>query len=404
MVGHLYNRPVVTPTLISKQRSFLQGVVVSDRISTNFIEISGPISNSNTTLYNATLTGNLLLPDLPLVINNSGLQTNNVVANGSANIGGDLFTAGGAYITGGVTVQGPVNFNGAVTLGGQVSTLNTVSVLEDTSYSGNLSVEGPALFNNSVAINGPLDANSGITASDDSSFLSNVVITGSLTVNGTIVGQSFGGGLSTGNSSTIVISQNNIEWNPNTDNSNSGIFSSLSTTYDGGVYIAATDGSVHFRGGTSANVYTVNDQNNTTQFYVYNSNSSSSNVASQVGTYNQVIDDGYGKATFMETISYNFSTLSDRTVKTEIEDLNLGLDFVNRLHPKRYRYDKTGRTAYGVIAQEVLEAQPDFAGVTYDRRLDKYVMDYNSLLPVLINAVQDLQKQVDDLKRHHRHP
>ena len=62
---------------------------------------------------------------------------------------------------------------------------------------------------------------------------------------------------------------------------------------------------------------------------------------------------------------------SDRRLKENIEDSDLGLEFVNKLRPVKYNYIKDkhdGKTKYGIAAQEVQEVlkesnNEDFAGI-----------------------------------------
>jgi hypothetical protein len=96
---------------------------------------------------------------------------------------------------------------------------------------------------------------------------------------------------------------------------------------------------------------------------------------------------------------------SDKRLKENIEDTDLGLDFINKLRPVKYNYIKDkhdGKTKYGIIAQEVQEVlkesnNEDFAGI---KDSDEYLgADYVQFVAPLIKAVQELSAEVKLLKQ-----
>ena len=95
---------------------------------------------------------------------------------------------------------------------------------------------------------------------------------------------------------------------------------------------------------------------------------------------------------------------SDKRLKENIEDSDLGLEFVNKLRPVRYNYIKDkqdGKTKYGIIAQEVQEvlkesSNEDFSGI---KDSDEYLgADYNQFIAPLMKAVQELSAKVEELE------
>ncbi|WP_270568453.1 XkdX family protein [Bacillus sonorensis] len=106
---------------------------------------------------------------------------------------------------------------------------------------------------------------------------------------------------------------------------------------------------------------------------------------------------------------------SDRNYKKDILDEPLGLNFVNLLKPRSYRFkDGTNdRTHHGLIAQEVEEvvnslgiATDDFAPISKTPEYDEagnetgefvYGLRYEELIGPLIKATQELYAQVQDL-------
>jgi len=152
----------------------------------------------------------------------------------------------------------------------------------------------------------------------------------------------------------------------------------------------------------------------------YNTTGGSSNYT---GSYNTTL--GQGAAPSSTTSSYQFTlgnssvstlrcnvtsitSLSDQRDKTAIEDLDLGLDFINAMRPVSFvwnRRDGTwhGRKEVGFIAQELHEVEMDFNStdktrlVNYDNpsKLEAAPM---KTYPILIKAIQELSAKVDSLQ------
>ncbi len=97
---------------------------------------------------------------------------------------------------------------------------------------------------------------------------------------------------------------------------------------------------------------------------------------------------------------------SDVTVKENIRDLSLEVDFnkLLELEPKQYTYkdDMEHKIHYGLIAQDVEKIYPELIysiqGDTDESPTLKSV-NYVEMIPLLLLKIQDLQKQVDELKK-----
>ena len=114
---------------------------------------------------------------------------------------------------------------------------------------------------------------------------------------------------------------------------------------------------------------------------------------------------------------------SDARDKTDVESLNMGLNFVNQLNPVTYRWDK--RSSYsddlsvtpdgthkktqlmgGLLAQDVEEIEREYGYklenetniITQKSEDGQYGLIYERVVPVLINAVKELSLQVEELK------
>lgn len=96
-------------------------------------------------------------------------------------------------------------------------------------------------------------------------------------------------------------------------------------------------------------------------------------------------------------------TFSDKRLKQNIVVLDNPLEKLRHLSAYRYSYrvdeykDRLfdNKTHIGLIAQEVKEAYPEL--VTQDAK-GYYAVDYQGMVPVLLEAIKALQQQVDELK------
>ena len=102
----------------------------------------------------------------------------------------------------------------------------------------------------------------------------------------------------------------------------------------------------------------------------------------------------------------SISSLSDRRDKTEIIDLPVGLDFINNLSPRKFKWQtrdgniKDGLYRAGFIAQELQEAQKDsdYLDLVLDKNPEKLEAKQEHLIPVLVQAVKELSAEVEQLK------
>ena len=102
------------------------------------------------------------------------------------------------------------------------------------------------------------------------------------------------------------------------------------------------------------------------------------------------------------------SSLSDARDKTDINQLELGLDFVDSLNPVKFKWktrdgnSKDGSYEAGFIAQDFQEVQKnnnaDYLGLVHDNNPEKLEASYGKLVPVLVRAIQELKKEIEELK------
>jgi len=102
------------------------------------------------------------------------------------------------------------------------------------------------------------------------------------------------------------------------------------------------------------------------------------------------------------------SSLSDGRDKTEVEDLPLGLNFIDTIRPVKFKWDtrdgngKDGSYEAGFIAQDLQSAQrnadADYLGLVMDENPDRLEASYGKLVPMLVKAIQELKYEVEQLK------
>ncbi|PIP76729.1 MAG: hypothetical protein COW85_12640 [Ignavibacteria bacterium CG22_combo_CG10-13_8_21_14_all_37_15] len=103
-------------------------------------------------------------------------------------------------------------------------------------------------------------------------------------------------------------------------------------------------------------------------------------------------------------IQVAWTITSDRRLKSNIQNSNLGLNFISNLRPVSYfrNNDKSQKTEYGFIAQEVEELlrsnESENTGMISKDAEGTYSLRYNDLFAPLVNAIQELKHENDQLK------
>ena len=109
----------------------------------------------------------------------------------------------------------------------------------------------------------------------------------------------------------------------------------------------------------------------------------------------------------MQATSYN--ALSDERLKEQIYTLSGALETINQLRGVSYYWKKEHKTkdlsrnTYGFIAQEVEQILPNIittcSGESYNGIYEQKGLNYNSIIPWLVEAVKDLTKENTELKQ-----
>ena len=121
------------------------------------------------------------------------------------------------------------------------------------------------------------------------------------------------------------------------------------------------------------------------------------------GTVSNQITLGNSAITTLRCAVTSITSLSDARDKTNVEESDYGIDFVNSLKPVKFEWDtrdgaKKGVKDLGFIAQDLKELDDEHLNLVYDENPDKLEATYGRLIPVLVKAIQDLSKEIEILK------
>jgi hypothetical protein len=118
-------------------------------------------------------------------------------------------------------------------------------------------------------------------------------------------------------------------------------------------------------------------------------NATSANTTSTI-----VARDGSGDFTAGTITATDFNSTSDLNLKENIKTVENSLDIIEQLRGVSFDWKETGRSSYGVIAQELEEILPDLV-----KSGEVKSVNYNGLIGVLIEAVKELKGEVEELKK-----
>jgi Chaperone of endosialidase len=165
-----------------------------------------------------------------------------------------------------------------------------------------------------------------------------------------------------------------------------------------------------------------NGTNGTTGEYIYSQQSSPYAITIHSGSYNAFACPNTGhvyinyEAGTCSIGSTSFSTsyklyvtgsiyatgdvigYSDRRKKENIVTIDNALEKVSALRGVFYNKINESERNLGVIAQEVLDIVPE--AVSYAKDTDEYGVKYGNIVGLLIEAIKEQQKQIDELKKN----
>ena len=108
----------------------------------------------------------------------------------------------------------------------------------------------------------------------------------------------------------------------------------------------------------------------------------------------------------------SWSTYSDQRTKSNIQEIQYGLETILQLKPKSYLFHsseynegglmrikgKNTKLEIGFIAQEVQNIIPEIVNKPHDEERDLWSMNYQKMTPVLVKVIQELVEENNELK------
>ena len=125
----------------------------------------------------------------------------------------------------------------------------------------------------------------------------------------------------------------------------------------------------------------------------------SANVTHDIGTPTMMVANGYFNNILVASdVEASFS--SDIKLKTDILQMTNAMEVVSRINGYQFRWktedQKNGQLDLGVIAQEIEEELPFLVSTNGN---GNKAVKYQSLIPLLIEAIKELNNRVEELEK-----
>ena len=135
---------------------------------------------------------------------------------------------------------------------------------------------------------------------------------------------------------------------------------------------------------------TVADDTTTNQtFYpIFTQTTSGTITASKVSTTKLSFNPSDGILTVVD-----LNSTSDINLKENIKTVDNALETISSLRGVSFDWKESGRSSYGVIAQELEEVLPELVGNGAVKSVN-----YSGIIGVLIEAIKELEKEIEELK------
>ena len=89
------------------------------------------------------------------------------------------------------------------------------------------------------------------------------------------------------------------------------------------------------------------------------------------------------------------NSTSDETLKENIKNIISPLSILNQITGVSFNWKEWGKKSYGVIAQELAKILPELVS----KNENGLSVSYLPLIAILIEAVKEQQKQIDEIKK-----
>jgi len=356
-----------------------------------FINVNTPATSDNSTLVATTeyvknqgyskLSGSQFTGDVSM---NSNLQVvGNLVTNTPATSDNSTLVATTEYVQNKLTV-----FKASPTFSGD-ATMDYLTINNNTSIHGNLHVNTKTILDNDVSMNKNLDLSGSIIAH------SNMNLYGIINQYTTTLDQGYIVNYSNINASGDLIANGVTLNNSNSKNTFFGMTAGNSiTTGLNNTFIGYGSGLNVTSGSNNINIG-------------YGSQSSIPSISNEITLGNNSI-------TTLRCNTQTITSLSDIRDKKNIQDIPLGLNFINNLHPVEFEWNardgsRVDKKEFGFIAQELKSSQEIFGinvpNLIYEENPDRLEASYGVLIPIMVKAIKELteltakqQLEINELK------
>ena len=103
-----------------------------------------------------------------------------------------------------------------------------------------------------------------------------------------------------------------------------------------------------------------------------------------------------------DVVAYQSTNMSDVRLKKDIKPITDALDKVKKLNGVNFTWKKDNKKSIGFVAQEIEKVLPELVKTTpaIDNPEKQYKsVNYSNVVAVLVEAIKDQQKQIDELKK-----
>ena len=211
-------------------------------------------------------------------------------------------------------------------------------------------------------------------------------------------------------SNSLILGQTTNDGNPNgaTANTNVGI-NTLTPETGANLTLGAMDGTnegaqITWYGAGSHDTWRTDVNVNDFRIFSYSSNNNAVRIFNYgSGVTDLIVDGGQGYA-----VAWN--TTSDKRIKTEIKNINYGLNTILALKPVAYNKHQvkgfengkpvlgTSTPEIGLLAQDLYKVIPEIVHKPKDDSKELWAVDYSKLTPVLVKAIQEQEQEINELK------
>ena len=95
-----------------------------------------------------------------------------------------------------------------------------------------------------------------------------------------------------------------------------------------------------------------------------------------------------------EVSATDFNSLSDETLKNNIQPIVNPLNVISKINSVSFNWNNMDKKSFGFIAQEIEKILPEIVTETQGKK----ALSYTQIIPFLVEAIKEQQKQIDELK------